>query len=138
MSRRSLLKRSKLFHSPCDDLESFVWVTLWTVIEKAEGTGKVFLGDDQRRIFCNLSSLAIQSVLVGKTIAHDACCIEEEEFPMKGMFEEWFMFLDENMRKRDIDWPSVYDGFFEIGFRHFNENKDSLWSSWAEVFRWIR
>ena len=98
-------------------------------MEKTSNTKKVFL-ENQESIFSDLCSLAIQSVLVGKMAAHTACCVREEEFPMKDMFDEWFTFLDKNMKNKSADWPSVYDGFLEIGFRHLTENESGLWSSW--------
>ena len=122
-------------HSPCDDLESFVWVTVWTVMEKAENANSVLTLSDQA-LFRDLCSLDIPSVHKGKLVTHKACCHRKVPFLMKGMFREWFVFLDDQKLEEteDTDWREVYDGFLEIGFRHLKEKEGDLWSSWDEFF----
>lgn len=119
--------------SPCDDLESFLWVTLWTVLEKAENTKRV-LPRSEASVFRDLRSLAIPMVERGKSDVHNACCAGEQEFVMKEMLDEWFEFLDKTRKSKRTEWPAIYDDFLAIGFRHLKENEGGLWSSWDVFF----
>jgi len=137
MLRRSLRASRGMMpafsHSPCDDLESFVWVTIWTVMEKAENANDVLTLTDED-IFRDLCSLEIPLVILVKLTTR-GCCSEKDPFLMKEMLREWFLFLDGKKLEEtnNDDWRDVYDGFLEIGFRHLKENE--LWSSWEVFFK---